>query len=160
MSNAPTWKIAAEPVAAEAAALEHEDKLLTELANAHFDRAAPSVDASVVAAPHVVPQPVAPLPVHAVDPDYQAVHAALQAGTIPTFADEAGAAPSPSQPLDAAAEREAYAAFVQFIQQGHTFLYFSFFKRDVIQIVNGSFKIICILTATHGKDAVHWRNIP
>lgn len=90
------------------AALAHEDELLKQLATPTFDAPAP-----VAPKPDPTP-PVPALPVHAVDPDYQAVHAALQAGTIPTFADEPGAnaAPAPS-PLDVNAEKDAYAAILK-----------------------------------------------
>jgi hypothetical protein len=112
----PTWTLPADPVAPaiEAAALDQEDRLMAELANAHFARSSDPVGSVPYAAQPVVP----PLAVYAVDPDYQAVHAALQAGTIPTFADEPSTAPAVvPPPLNAANEREAYAAFLNFIQQ-------------------------------------------
>jgi hypothetical protein len=111
----PSWTIPADPLAAasEAAALASEDKLLAELADVHFARSAEAVGSAPVAAQPIVP----PLAVHAVDPDYQAIHAALQAGAIPTFADEPSTASvvAPAA-LNVASECEAYVAFLTFIQ--------------------------------------------
>jgi hypothetical protein len=112
----PTWKMATDPVAAtaEATALEHEDKLLAELADVSFAQNAGPVATPAITTSAAVP----PQAVHAVEADYQAVHAALQAGTIPTFADEPGTTPAVlAVPVDAAAEREAYITFVQFMRQ-------------------------------------------
>lgn len=109
-----SWKISADPIAAnaEASALALEDKLLAELADVQFDSTPAQAHPPTVVPPQAVP----PLPVHTVDPEYQAVHAALQAGTIPTFAEEPGTtAVSASAPIDVAAEREAYAALLAFI---------------------------------------------
>lgn len=114
MTNAPAWRITADPAAVmpEAATSVATDTLLTDLADVDFTASAEP------AASRGAPPAVPPLPVHAVDPDHQVLHAALQAGTIPTFADDPATSPTiVTMPLDAAAEREAYAAFLQFIQQ-------------------------------------------
>ncbi len=107
-----SWKIPAEPVAATADLSQVEDTLLAQLAEVQFEAAPAPSSAPTVAPPQAVP----PLPVHAVDPEYQAIHAALQAGTIPTFAEQVGTIPPVvPQPIDVAAERDAYAALQEFI---------------------------------------------
>lgn len=107
-----SWKIPAEPVADTADLSQVEDKLLAQLAEVQFDSTPAPSPAPTVAPPQAVP----PLPVHEVDPEYQAIHAALQAGTIPTFAEQVGTTPAVvPQPIDAAAERDAYAALLEFI---------------------------------------------
>jgi hypothetical protein len=59
--------------------------------------------------------PVAAVPGE-LDPEHAAIRAALEAGTIPTFVDDADSTPAPPpKPIDPAAEREAFAQFVAFI---------------------------------------------
>lgn len=98
----------------DAAIHAREDQLMQQLANVQFERT--ETPAASEPVPAADTKPVPPLPVHAVEPDYQAVHAALTAGTIPTFADPADAPTvAPPLPLDAAAERAAFVAFLEFL---------------------------------------------
>ncbi len=108
-----TWKATPAKADSDQALFDREDQLLKQLADAQFEKPTPPREPT----PAAVPQTVDALAVHAVDPDQQAIHAALQAGTIPTFADEPGRTPQPAlQPLDVNAEREAYAAFLAFLE--------------------------------------------
>lgn len=107
-----SWKIPAAPSADNTDLSALDDALMAQLAEVQFDSTPAPSPAPSIAPPQAVP----PLPVHAVDPDYQAVHAALKAGTIPTFAEERGSTPAVvPQPIDTAAERDAYVALLAFI---------------------------------------------
>lgn len=108
-----TWNTAPPKPTSDQALFDREDQLLKQLAEAQFEKPVPTSEPSSAAAPQIV----AALPVHEVDPDQQAIHAALQAGMIPTFADEPGTTPqSALQPIDVNAEREAYVVFLAFIE--------------------------------------------
>ena len=83
-----------------------EDPLLAALANVSFTSTPSPADPATAV---VVPTEY--------DPEHAAIHAALQAGAIPTFADEPQTAPTPmAVPIDVEAERAAYAAFVAFLK--------------------------------------------
>jgi hypothetical protein len=114
MSNTPAWKVApADSASTDTVVPALEDKLLAELADVAFAKTTEPVVITPAAQPAAVP----PQPVHAIDPDYQGIHAALQAGTIPTFADVSPPANAPPAILDPIIERQAYMDFLQFVDQ-------------------------------------------
>ncbi|MEQ1670154.1 MAG: hypothetical protein ABL893_04780 [Hyphomicrobium sp.] len=85
--------------------LPEDDPLLAALGNVTFSSTpAVGTSASVVAVPG------------AIDPEHAAIHQAVSAGTIPTFADDlTNERRSTPLPIDLDAERAAYVAFLAFI---------------------------------------------
>jgi hypothetical protein len=81
--------------------LPADDPLLAALGNVTFSSTPPA--------------PLAAVPVD-VDPEHAAIHNAVVAGTIPTFADDQSLAqPVPAVPIDPNAERAALMQFIAFI---------------------------------------------